>query len=154
MSASTEGVKRYWMESEGVMGQRIDTDDSSVEVVLASDFDATVSRLQAELATMRECYNGVLDAGNKALAELAEAKASLSIANDESRTHYLKYCRSVETGAELVRQRDTARAQLRASQEALRNLPRQAALGPHPHGPYVFYHDVIAALPKEVKSHD
>jgi hypothetical protein len=37
-------VKRYWMEAEGPMGERVDSDESSVQVVLASDYDALKSR--------------------------------------------------------------------------------------------------------------
>jgi hypothetical protein len=37
-------VKRYWMESEGPMGERVDSDESSVQVVLASDYAALKSR--------------------------------------------------------------------------------------------------------------
>jgi hypothetical protein len=43
-------VKRYWMEAEGPMGERVDSDESSVQVVLASDYDALQAARDALMA--------------------------------------------------------------------------------------------------------
>jgi hypothetical protein len=73
-------VKRYWMEAEGPMGERIDSDESSVQVVLASDYDALKSREAVLVEALREIasestgFAGGLDARGCA----AKARAALA----------------------------------------------------------------------------
>jgi hypothetical protein len=49
-------VKRYWMEAEGPMGERVDSDESSVQVVLASDYDALKSREAVLVEALKKAH--------------------------------------------------------------------------------------------------
>ena len=87
-------VRRYWMETEGACGSRFDTDEPSVEVVLASDHESALAAerearrvaqedndtLNALLNADKLIHEDLLRIRDEALAERAALRAELDSA--------------------------------------------------------------------------
>jgi hypothetical protein len=71
---SGKEIKRYWMEAEGPIGERVDSDESSVQVVLASDYDSLSDQLEISRAAFAASQEAVY-ALNKLLSSKPLAKA-------------------------------------------------------------------------------
>lgn len=93
-------VKRYWMESEGPCGSRIESDESTVQVVLASDYD----ELRAERDELRGQLDNWMDSHANLQARVDELTAALESADQKlSGIHLYSQCKTSRAEAALIR---------------------------------------------------